>query len=295
MLIVDAEKVSLRILPTDATIASALVRQGVMPCLPISPTVGITTEALELYHVAHLRSPHLSIQAFVKTVCDLQGVEFHRHLSRQFSIAFDLYLQIRHSVAAIVSELLQRNSPDWRLKHACPACTYELNGEEKLTFKLLYALDGNNSLKRVLRRSLDHHADDSLPPSSKLPTGQQFTSDQYLSRAFVDRYSRDSDSALTTTADNEEDAGANNSCAGRWKNMDDAKMKKAWGIYDETGIFVAVCCHGFLLLVVDMVQSGELAKYPLAVVSKLLDIFGKQLGGGYDIGCQFKTTLDNTL
>ncbi|KAG2111904.1 uncharacterized protein F5147DRAFT_744601 [Suillus discolor] len=43
-----------------------------------------------------------------------------------------------------------------------------------------------------------------------------------------------------------------------------------------------------------MVQSGEqqvLAKYPLAIVSKLLDAFGKDLGGGYDIGCRFKTTL----
>jgi hypothetical protein len=36
--------------------------------------VGITTEALEIYRVAHLRCPHLSIQAFVKTICDLHGV-----------------------------------------------------------------------------------------------------------------------------------------------------------------------------------------------------------------------------
>ncbi|KAG1799829.1 uncharacterized protein HD556DRAFT_1430551 [Suillus plorans] len=270
-----------------------------MPCSPISPTVGITTEALDLYHVAHLRSPHLSIQAFVKTVCDLHGVEFHRHLSRQFSIAFDSYLQIRRSVAALVAESLQRNSPDWRLKHAfivvstaCPTCTYELTDEEALTFRLLYSMDGNDSLKRVLRRSLDHDTDDSLAPSSEVPTGQQFTSDRYLPRAFVDRYSRES-KTITTVGD-EEDAAAEDSCAGRWKNMDDAKTKKAWGIYDETGIFVAVCRHGFVLLVADMVQSGELAKYPLAVIAKLLDVFGKRLGSGYDIGCQFKTTLDNS-
>jgi hypothetical protein len=49
-----------------------------------------------------------------------------------------------------------------------------------------------------------------------------------------------------------------NSCEGRWKNMDDAKTKKAWGIYDETGVFLAVCRHGFSLLIADMVQSGEL-------------------------------------
>ena len=36
-------------------------------------------------------------------------------------------------------------------------------------------------------------------------------------------------------------------------------------------------------------------KYPLAIVSKLLNVFGEGLGGGYDIGCQFKTTLVNSV
>ncbi|KIK17789.1 hypothetical protein PISMIDRAFT_52478, partial [Pisolithus microcarpus 441] len=82
-----------------------------------------------------------------------------------------------------------------------------------------------------------------------------------------------------------------NPCAGRWKNMDDAKTRKVWGVYDETGIFLAVCRHGTCLLIADMVQSGECAKYPLAVVSKLMTAFGDGLGGGYDIGCRFQTTI----
>lgn len=65
---------AINILPTDQFITSALVRQGIIPCSPISPSVGITTDALELYRVANLRSPHLSIQAFVKTLCDLHTV-----------------------------------------------------------------------------------------------------------------------------------------------------------------------------------------------------------------------------
>ena len=36
------------------------------------------------------------------------------------------------------------------------------------------------------------------------------------------------------------------------------------------------------------------AKYPLAVVEKMLLVFGKDLGGGFNIGCRFKTTLDNS-
>ncbi|KAG1831413.1 hypothetical protein F4604DRAFT_1946633 [Suillus subluteus] len=294
MMVVDAffaEKLLLKISSRDRTIASAMVRQGVMPCSPISPVVGITLETLEFYRVAHLRSPHLSIQAFVKTMSDLRGVEFHRHLSRQFSIAFDLYHQIRRTVASVLMTSLQRDSPDWRLKHACPACTYLLTDEDQLRFKMLYAMDGNDSLKRVIRRSLNDDDDNNNTPgtSSELPTGQLFVSDRYLARDFVDQFSQDA-----SRNSGQENAPEENSCEGRWKNMDDSKTQKAWGIYDETGIFVAVCRHGFCLVITDMVQSGELAKYPLAVVSKLLDAFGDNLGGGYDIGCQFNTTLNNS-
>jgi hypothetical protein len=33
---------------------------------------------------------------------------------------------------------------------------------------------------------------------------------------------------------------------------------RMWGIFDETGIFLALCRHGFVLVILDMVQSGEL-------------------------------------
>ena len=36
-------------------------------------------------------------------------------------------------------------------------------------------------------------------------------------------------------------------------------------------------------------------KYPLAIVNKLIDIFGPDLALGYDIGCHFKTILNNAL
>lgn len=74
MFIASVGEILLKISSTDHTIASALVRQGVMPCSPISPVAGITLETLELYRVTHLRSPHLSIQVFVKTICDLHEV-----------------------------------------------------------------------------------------------------------------------------------------------------------------------------------------------------------------------------
>ncbi|KAG1738866.1 uncharacterized protein EDB91DRAFT_1237653 [Suillus paluster] len=222
--------------------AKDALTEGVIPCSPISPSVAVTVDALEFYQIAHLCDLHFSMQAFAKTLCDLHAVEYHRYLSCQLTIAFDLYLQVHSSVDALVAEVLNRNTPNWHLKHACPSCTYTLADEEQLTFKLLYAMDGNNSLKRILWRTLC--VDDEDTQSSELPTMQQ--------------------------------------------------TKQMWGVYDETGIFIAICRHGFSLVMANMVQSRELAKYPLAVVSKLLNTFCSDLGGGYDIGCQFKTMLNNS-
>ncbi|KAG2743935.1 hypothetical protein P692DRAFT_201722581, partial [Suillus brevipes Sb2] len=262
---------------------------GVIPCSPISPTTAITMEALNFYRVARQCNPHFSIQAYVRTLCDLQGVQFYPYLSRQFSIALDVYLQILANVDSLVHQAISRSDPIWRLKHACPACTYTLKGEVPLKFSLLYTMDGNDSLKRVLKKLDSDDDNDNAPPrSAELPSTQVVRGDRYLSREYVDQFLADSPADMM--ADEDED----NPCAGRWKNMRDEKTRKMWGVFDESGIFMSACRHGFSLLIADMVQSGEQSKYPLAVVSKLLDTFGKDLGGGYDVGCRFKTTLSRS-
>ncbi|KIK12934.1 hypothetical protein PISMIDRAFT_57725, partial [Pisolithus microcarpus 441] len=93
--------------------------------------------------------PHLSIQAYVKSLCDMHGVPFYNHCSCQFSIVLDVYLQILALVSNLVRRALQRDQPDWRLKHCCPACTYKIQDEPAMRFKMLFAQDGNDSLKRV--------------------------------------------------------------------------------------------------------------------------------------------------
>ncbi|PPQ86052.1 hypothetical protein CVT24_012964, partial [Panaeolus cyanescens] len=85
-----------------------------------------------------------------------------------------------------------------------------------------------------------------------------------------------------------------NVCEDRWKNMKNEKTSKMWGIFEETGIFLVVCRHGHVLMVMDMVRSGEQAKYPLAAVHALQNAFGKDLGIGYDIGCKFSKTLQKS-
>ncbi|EIW78051.1 hypothetical protein CONPUDRAFT_61867, partial [Coniophora puteana RWD-64-598 SS2] len=277
---------------------------GLIPSSPTNPTVCVTADVLEVYRLAHLRCPHLSVQAFVKTVCDLHQRAYASYLTRQFTIAFDVYQQILAEVKVRVQAALQRDSPDWRLKHACPACTYKLEDEDELQFSMLYTMDGNDSLKRYHRRAsqdddeLEDIGPNTVQPSSELPTAFQLRSDRYLSREAVDKLAKPGTKSLAneevsnfySSSTNNDD----NPCTERWKNMRDDNTKRMWGIFEETGLFASLCRHGFSLVVADMVRSGELSKYPLAVVEKLLGAFGIKLGGGYDIGCSLKTTLANS-
>lgn len=115
--------------------------------------MAISVRVLELFRNFTLRCPHLAIQPFVKGLCDVHGIPFRPYLSIQFSICFDLFLSIRDEVDHRLQVALGRDSPNWRLRHACPACTHKLNDEAPLTFDILVTMDGNDSLKRIRKRS----------------------------------------------------------------------------------------------------------------------------------------------
>ncbi|KAG1903493.1 uncharacterized protein F5891DRAFT_977616 [Suillus fuscotomentosus] len=255
-------------------------------------------EPYQISMLERLQSRSWTCSAYVKMMCNLQGVQFYLYLSQQFSIALDVYLQILTNVDTLLHKAIGRQDPNWCLKHCCPACIYTLQDEDSLKFKILFTMDGNDSLKRVLKR-LSHDSDlDNLDGmesrvmqrSSDLPTMQCVHGDRYLSREFVESF-RSNDLSMDMLGGNDED----NPCIGQWKNMRDDKTKRMWGVFNESGIFLAVCRHGFSLLIVDMIWSGEQVKYPLAILSKLLDVFGRDLGSGYDIGCRFKTTLHHSI
>jgi hypothetical protein len=59
---------------------------------------------------------------------------------------------IREEVLRRVNAALGREAADYRLRHSCPACTYKLQDEGDLIFEMLVTMDGNDSLKRILRR-----------------------------------------------------------------------------------------------------------------------------------------------
>jgi hypothetical protein len=188
---------------------------------------------------------------------------FKSHISRQFSISYDLYLSIRTLAAELTQKALGRNSEDWRLRNVCPPCTYKLEGEEKLKFSMLYTMDGNDSLKRIQRREvISISADDNSNRPPVLGNSKESTDNReagggvYLTNDLVNQWSKEVLAQLCPTYS--EDETDDNPCAERWRNMRTALTARMWGVFEETGLFLALCRHGFVLVLVDMIWRGEL-------------------------------------
>ncbi|KAJ7247729.1 hypothetical protein C8J57DRAFT_1438029 [Mycena rebaudengoi] len=261
-------------------------KEGLIPCAPFSPTFAVATRVLEMFRLARLRCPTLSIDSWVKTLHDLHGSAFRPYRAQQFTICYDLYLAIREVVHVRVTKAIGRDEADSRMKTCCPACTYKLEGEADLVFRC-----------SILRKDRHIYDDDGIQQRGANervdPRTESAGGSYFLSCEKVDMWAKERLASLVKvpTSKDPEQASA---CEERWKNLSEDLTSKMWGIFDETGVFVALCRHGFTLLLADMVRSGELAKYPLAMVDALLDAFGPKLGAGYDIGCGFETTIKNS-
>lgn len=175
-------------------------------------------------------------------------------------------MSILEQVEQRIQQALGRDLPRWRLKHACSACTYPLQDEKDLRFRLLFTMDGNDSLKRVLRREPVHDYVETntgnllqVRVANELPDQREVGGDYYIAREHVAQFKTTPlvGSAPFNKSKSAEEQADDNPCSERWKNMSDQHTARSWGMFDETGIFVALCRHGSILLLADMVQSGE--------------------------------------
>ena len=145
-----------------------------------------------------------------------------------------------------------------------------------MRFGRLWAHDGNNSLKRMLPFGSRTAADDRIYSDS----------DYFLPRKFVDRFANEVQNKNTKKQpyrqiqaededddenDDDDEDGAGpvsgvdstapdgvSECVSHWKAAAADSKKKSWSVFDETGIYTAVCQHSLVLWVCDMVRSGEL-------------------------------------
>ncbi|KAG2740589.1 hypothetical protein P692DRAFT_20851327 [Suillus brevipes Sb2] len=235
-----------------------LIYHGYLGCSLLHLNIVISLHTLAAYRQSHRTCPQFSIQLQCKALCHLHDVH---HLI----------------VLSIIKAALKHDTPDWCLLNLCPCCCYKLDDKDDMTFEWLATIDGNNSLK-------------------------QWSSTIYGTSLRDDSRTRHSDYWLQPTkqdsTDDWEDVVQSDlapfNCVNHWRNAGLEAHKHMFSIFDESGIFIAACRHRFILLVCDMVKSGELSKYPLAILDHLLNVYRKNCGVAYNIGCAFSKTLDSS-
>ncbi|KAJ7491428.1 hypothetical protein B0H11DRAFT_1912051 [Mycena galericulata] len=262
-------------LSTDVYTTSCLVGQGLIPCSPWAPKLAVSTRVLEMFRVARLRCPTLTVHSWIKTLSDLHGIAFKPYSGQQFTTCFDVYLEILRTVDDRVKKALGRDAADWRLKNCCPGCTYKLDGEAKLIFEMLMTADGNNFLSRVLSKRPD-------------PRTAGAGGDYFLSREKVDLWAKEvlaQHVKVPVSDDPQEDS----ECRERWKNMSEELTSKMWSIFDETGVSWPFAGTDLSCWWLTWSEA-----YGLAIFDALMDAFGADCGLGYDIGCGSETTIKNS-
>ncbi|KAG6886804.1 hypothetical protein C0992_002291 [Termitomyces sp. T32_za158] len=161
----------------------------------------------------------------------------------------------------------------------------------------MIVIDGNNTLKRIKGIGQRQVAD-----------SRRFqASDYFLPSDFVDRYAGevkahspampapaptstpmpDNDNILEgDPTDGDVFSMELSGCTDNWKAAASNENKKC-GQSSQSLRFLRARVG------MDMIASSELAKYPLAVMAKALEVF-KQFLLGYDIGCTFAITIKNS-
>ncbi|PPQ93511.1 hypothetical protein CVT25_005212 [Psilocybe cyanescens] len=213
----------------------------------------------------------------------------------------------------------------WERQNVCLLCLYEVENELKLKFDLLAAMDGNNSLmlidstfytgsvhtdtpfstsgqwilpdevdifKDKVKQSSNcfpPHKKDIAKPDQEIPIEQAPPSDHPSSDRNEDLGSEEI--AWLNVSEHNNLA----KCLDTLKNAGPKLWKKIYALFVVAEIFLSVCHYGHLLVICDMIHSGELMKYPLAIINQLLQEFRSDICLAYEIMCDFTVTLKKSI
>ncbi|KAI6010378.1 hypothetical protein BKA83DRAFT_4467510 [Pisolithus microcarpus] len=200
-----------------------------------------------------------------KVLCALHNVTFTSHFHVLLVDTFNTYLRILQHIQTTLKCALSRDGLKWKLRGACPACAYEQPSEPKLCPRQLHSMDGSADM-------------------------WVFNSDYFIPQEKVDRF-KDSVQSKSRNV-----TGSHAStCSDNWVVVK-AVQEDQVQVFQQMGIFVLACHHGFVECIAEMRCSGKLAKYALAVVEQVLDVCSPNQAIGHDIGClSWKTILSSLL
>lgn len=198
----------------------------------------------------------------------------------------------------MVQDALGRGQPNWRIKNSCPCCNHRISNEPQLEYDQIFAIDGGCSLKRlrdagsadsrtftsdylVTSDEVDQFKYEAVKKATKKgrrarrrgaaeggKEGEDIEQDQdqEIDVALeLGEEEREVDGEgqewITKNVQAEPGLEQDNQltlCVERWKANADDDKKGMFSCFDEAGIFIAVCRHGFLLAYCDIIRSGEL-------------------------------------
>jgi hypothetical protein len=173
---------------------------------------------------------------------------------------------------------------------------YKLKDEPQLLYSMLLAMDGNQSLKLVdyMFRSGTQRSDDRAIDDPRWLTQEEVdvykdevskakTNDtavrvsirmlNVMSSSFSLYLQAADDEDMEQSMEKDGESGefawvhgvdddairrGLASCADRWRNAGPEARKKMFALFAASGIFLVVCRHGHVLVLCDMIRSGEL-------------------------------------
>ncbi|KAI0054626.1 hypothetical protein BV25DRAFT_1816807, partial [Artomyces pyxidatus] len=266
----------------------SLVRVGLLGSTPVVPKLAFSFELLEFYYRLRRRHATVGIQGFVKVMCAYHSIKYVATLQDQFSRAFDAYFDMLERLQARVDAAIGRDVEGWRIKYGCPCCGYEQPDEQPLAPARMHAMDGCSSHKRLRGAG---YADT-----------REFRSNYFIAPQQVDKFKDEVKPRPRKGKNKEPDpddglpiSGKKSKCTENWRTENANTMGKGvTEVFDQTGVFVGVCRHGIVEVVVEMIRSGELAKYAFAIIDELMRTCGDRQCIGYDIGCSMDSTVESS-
>ncbi|KIY47548.1 hypothetical protein FISHEDRAFT_45002 [Fistulina hepatica ATCC 64428] len=267
-----------------ASINKMLALHGLIGALPVVPHVAFTFHFLKMFRQLHRVCPRFSIDAAACVLHNLHQRPRKPYLTQQLSNAYDVYLSIQRIVTAEIQAALKRADLEIQAHLLCTPCMYRLKDEATLQPSMLATCDGNNSLKLVdaAFRIGDPRIDNRTLPSFRYlePEAVNVFKDDVANAAAAARRLQGSASTSSSLASglplgpngaNSDDiawveskemgqdvVGQVDACVERWHAASPDAKKRMVELFAVAGVFLTLCRHGHVLVICDMICSGEL-------------------------------------
>ncbi|KAJ7808508.1 hypothetical protein B0H14DRAFT_2380526 [Mycena olivaceomarginata] len=244
-----------------------LLHHGYIGASPEKVSIAFPVRLFEVYRQVHRVCPRYSLSGLSTTLTNLHEGPRRASLAEQLSTAYNAYLQILRNVEACAHTAMGRDAT-WYIKNICAPCMYTISNEPQLRFRWLGTMDGNNSLKLVDATFLSGTTrfDNRTSTSFRWVTPEEvdiFKDEVANSQKPPVSNDDDPDVAWLNVnelsgGESEELAKCLNTCVERWKAAGPEARKKMFALFAVSGIFLTVCRHGHVVVMCDMVRSGEL-------------------------------------